>query len=59
MCVIEQMHRETGKTKVLIRSNWVAYVRVGSVALLVPEDVNRHRQKLNAFIEIMIDMLRR
>ncbi len=48
------MHGKAAETQVLISTDWIADISIRSVALLVSEAIDRHRQKLHAILEILI-----
>jgi hypothetical protein len=50
------MHGKAAETQVLISTDWIANISIRGVALFVSEAIDRHRQKLNPILEILIHM---
>ncbi len=50
------MHGKAAETEVLISTEGIANISIRGVALLVSEAIDRHRKKLYAILEIVINM---
>src|ERR1700736_940875 len=50
------MHGKAAKTQVFIRADRIADIPIRSMAFLISEAIDRHRKKLHAILEIVVDM---
>jgi hypothetical protein len=52
----QEMHGKAAEAQVFISTDWIPNISIRGVALLVSEAIDRHRKKLHAILEILIDM---
>src|SRR5450759_1135439 len=53
------MHGKAAETQVFVRTDRIADTSIRGVGLLIAEAIDRHRKKLHAILEILIDMVGR